>query len=370
MWYNIFCVVKNNLKGECLFILNQKLIYYTKELLKVIKIASFAFIIVMAVILIKYTPQYEVAIDGKKIGYVESQSDIDKYIDEKVAEQEGKNIAFVELKTTPTFKLELVDRNIRNDEDTIKEKIVGQVSIQYTNYAISIDGKNKTYVATMEEAEEIVKELKKDYAKKYTKNLGIVQVYSDDYSKIASVDSKDAKKVVSTELKATKKADDIKIAKAKAKKQAQAKAAEASSKVVKVSKVSNVKGVKFTVKPVSGTITSRFGRRSSPGGIGSTNHKGLDIAASCGTKIYAAAGGTVEFAGYKGSLGKLVIINHGSGVKTYYAHCNSLKVSSGQKVEAGTNIATVGKTGTATGYHLHFEIRVNGTSVNPQNYIY
>ena len=69
-------------------------------------------------------------------------------------------------------------------------------------------------------------------------------------------------------------------------------------------------------------------------------------------------------------MGKLVIINHGSGVKTYYAHCNSLKVSTGQKVEAGTNISTVGKTGTATGYHLHFEVRVNGTSVNPQNYIY
>lgn len=369
MWYNIFCVVKTNIKGECLFILKQKLIYYTKELLKVMKIASLAFIVVMVVILIKYTPQYEVAIDGKKIGYVESQSDIDKYIDEKVAEQEGKNIAFVELKTAPTFKLELVDRNIENNEKLLKDEITGQVLIQYTNYAISINGENQTYVATMEEAEKIVKELKEDYTKKYTDNLGIVQVYSEDYTKIASVDSKDAKKVISTKISEVKKADNIKVAKAKAKKQAQAKAAS-TSKVEKVSKASNVKGIKFTVKPVSGTITSRFGRRSSPGGIGSTNHKGLDIAASQGTKIYAAAGGTVEFSGYKGSLGRLVIINHGSGVKTYYAHCNSLKVSSGQKVEAGTNIATVGKTGTATGYHLHFEVRVNGTSVNPQNYIY
>ena len=326
-----------------------------------------AFIIVVAVILIKYTPQYEVAINGEKIGYVESQSDIDRYIDEKVAEQEGKNIAFVEFKSTPTFKLELVDRNIENDEKILKEEIVEQVSIQYTNYAISINGENQTYVASMEEAEKIVKELKEDYAKKYTKNLGIVQVYSDDYSKIASVDTKKAQSTVSSKLKAAKKEDDIKIAKANKAKEAKL---AASNPATKVTKASNVNGVKFTIKPVSGTITSRFGYRSSPGGIGSKNHKGLDIAASCGTPIYAAAGGTIEFAGTNGSLGKLVILNHGSGVKTYYAHCNSLKVSSGQKVEAGTNIATVGKTGTATGYHLHFEVRVNGTSVNPQKYLY
>ena len=234
-----------------------------------------AFIIVVAVILIKYTPQYEVSINGEKIGYVESQSDIDKYINEKVEEQEGKNIAFVELKATPTFKLELVDRKIENDKNILKEEITDQVSIQYTNYAISINGENQTYVATMEEAEKIVKELKKDYAKKYTKNLGIIQVYSDDYNKIASVDTKKAKSKVSSKLKSAKKADDIKIAKANKAKEAKL---AASKPATKVEKVSNVNNVKFTIKPVSGTITSRFGRRSSPGGIGSTNHKGLDIA--------------------------------------------------------------------------------------------
>lgn len=330
------------------------------------KIASVAFISITAVILIKYTPKYEVAIDGEVIGYVEAQNDIDKYIEEKVEAEEGKNIAFVELKTTPTFKLELVDRNIENDESVLKEEISKQVSIEYTNYAISVGGTNKTYVATMEEAEKIIDDLKEEYASKYTKNLGIVQVYSDDYSEISAVSNEEAAKLIATELKAAKTADDVKIAKAKAAAAAKAAAQTAST----VTKTSSVNGITFTVKPVSGTITSRFGYRVSPGGIGSTNHKGLDIAASCGTPIYAAAAGTVEFAGTNKTLGKYVIINHGNGVKTYYAHCNSLKVSSGQKVEAGTNIATVGKTGTATGYHLHFEVRVNGTSVNPQNYLY
>lgn len=337
-------------------------------MLKVIKIALIAFVIVTAIILIKYTPKYEVAIDGKVLGYVEAQKDIDKYIKETVEAENGKNIAFVELKTTPTFKLELVDRFIQNDETVLKEEISKQVSIEYTNYAISIGGTNKTYVATMEEAEKVIDELKDDYAEKYTKNLGIIQVYSDNYSEISAVSNEEATKVVSTELKEAKKADDIKIAKAEAAAKAAAKKAQQAA--ANVTKSSNVNGVKFTVKPVSGTITSRFGYRSSPGGIGSTNHKGLDIAASCGTPIYAAAAGTVEFAGTSGKLGKLVIINHGNGVKTYYAHCNSLKVSAGQTVEAGTNISTVGKTGTATGYHLHFEVRVNGTSVNPQKYLY
>ena len=154
----IFVLFKKYKKGECLFILNRKLIYYTKEGLKVIRIASIAFVAITAIVLIKYTPQYEVSIDGKKIGYIESQSDIDKYIDEKVFEQEGKNIAFVELKNTPTFKLELVSRNIDKDEAVLKEEIAKQVSIQYTNYAITIDGKNKTYVASMEEAEKKVNE--------------------------------------------------------------------------------------------------------------------------------------------------------------------------------------------------------------------
>ena len=356
---------KTNIKGECLFILNKKIIYYTKESLKVLRIASIAFIAIVAVILIKYTPKYEVYLNGELIGYVESQKEIDKYINEKVESEvsEGKNIAFVELKTTPTFNLELVSRNIENDENLFKEEIAKQVSIEYTNYAISVGGKNKTYVSSEEEAEKIIDELKEDYATKYTKTLGIVQVYSDDYTEISSVNEKEATKVIEKELKAAKKAEEIRIAKAEA-------AKLAASKPATVTKTTEVSGVKFTVKPVSGVITSRFGRRSSPGGIGSTNHKGLDIAAGCGTPIYAAAAGTVEFSGTSGSLGKLVIINHGNGVKTYYAHCNSLKVSAGQKVEAGTNIATVGKTGTATGYHLHFEVRINGASVNPQKYLY
>ena len=119
--------------------------------------------------------------------------------------------------------------------------------------------------------------------------------------------------------------------------------------------------------PLRGTITSPFGYRNI---FGSTSfHSGLDIAAPYGTQISAADGGTVTFAGWRGSYGQTVIITHDNGMVTYYAHCSSLLVNAGDKVYQGQAIARVGMTGTATGYHCHFEVRVNGKSVDPANYL-
>ena len=119
--------------------------------------------------------------------------------------------------------------------------------------------------------------------------------------------------------------------------------------------------------PLRGTITSPFGYRNI---FGSTSfHSGLDIAAPYGTQISAADGGTVTFAGWRGSYGQTVIITHDDGTVTYYAHCSSLLVNAGDKVYQGQAIARVGMTGTATGYHCHFEVRVNGKSVDPANYL-
>ena len=119
--------------------------------------------------------------------------------------------------------------------------------------------------------------------------------------------------------------------------------------------------------PLSGTITSRFGYRNI---FGSTSfHSGLDIAAPYGTQISAADGGTVTFAGWRGSYGQTVIITHDDGTVTYYAHCSSLLVNAGDKVYQSQAIARVGMTGTATGYHCHFEVRVNGKSVDPEHYL-
>ena len=98
-------------------------------------------------------------------------------------------------------------------------------------------------------------------------------------------------------------------------------------------------------------------------------HKGIDLAANKGTSIYAVSGGTVTYAGYDGDYGYSVIIDHGNGLKTRYAHASSLCVSKGQTVSQGEVIAYVGSTGYSTGNHLHFEVMVNGAHVNPASYI-
>ena len=123
----------------------------------------------------------------------------------------------------------------------------------------------------------------------------------------------------------------------------------------------------YFVWPVGGSITSYYGGRYIFGGY--DFHLGLDIACPYGTAIKAADGGTVTYAGWRGSYGMLVIITHDNGTQTYYAHNSSLLVSAGDKVYQGQAIARAGMTGSATGYHCHFEVRVNGSTVNPLNYL-
>lgn len=124
----------------------------------------------------------------------------------------------------------------------------------------------------------------------------------------------------------------------------------------------------YYITPVASyTITSKYGYRTLNGRR--EFHTGVDFAAAYGTKIRAADGGTVTYAGWKGNYGKLVIITHDDGSQTYYAHCSSLLVSRGDKVYQGQTIAKMGSTGRSTGNHCHFEIRINGKTVNPLKYL-
>ena len=152
------------------------------------------------------------------------------------------------------------------------------------------------------------------------------------------------------------------------------KAAEAAKKNAKTGTTSTVQqnysgGAMHWPLAVKGTITSPYGSRRDPMTGVSTFHQGLDIAAPKGTAVYAAADGTVIFSGYRNSYGNVVMIDHGGGIVTVYAHNSSLVASKGQTVKKGQVISKVGSTGYSTGNHLHFEVRKNGSTVNPRGYI-
>ncbi|CQR70024.1 Murein hydrolase activator EnvC precursor [Sporomusa ovata DSM 2662] len=125
-----------------------------------------------------------------------------------------------------------------------------------------------------------------------------------------------------------------------------------------------------SIWPTNGEVTSRFGWRSSPWGSGSGDwHPGIDIANDIGTPITAAADGTVVNSNWYGGYGNMVEIDHGNGIVTIYGHNSQNFVTPGQQVKKGQLIARMGSTGYSTGPHLHYEIRVNGTAVNPSSFL-
>jgi len=125
-----------------------------------------------------------------------------------------------------------------------------------------------------------------------------------------------------------------------------------------------------SIWPANGEVTSRFGWRSSPWGSGSGDwHPGIDIANEMGTPVTAAADGTVVNSNWFGGYGNMVEIDHGNGIVTIYGHNSQNLVTPGQQVKKGQLIARMGSTGYSTGPHLHYEIRVNGTAVNPSSFL-
>lgn len=301
-----------------------------------------AFLMVGAITYI-YKPTYSVTLNGEFIGYSENKSKLQQRINEYIEKGNGNNIAFVEINELPEYKLCFLKRDVAFNDDEIYNKVIEQGKPYYKYYAISVDEEEKAYVSTFEEAEEIVNELKEKNSNNKDK-LSIVEKYETELEEFTDVETCVA---------------DLYVKKVVVKSYAvAARGVNTSSQKVNL-------GLSL-IRPVSGTVTSRFGARWG------RSHKGLDIGAPKGTPIKAAASGTVTVAqyGYSGGYGNYVMISHGNGIQTLYGHCNSLNVSVGQSVSQGQVIAYVGNTGNSYGNHLHLEIRVNGVAQNPQNYLY
>jgi len=124
-----------------------------------------------------------------------------------------------------------------------------------------------------------------------------------------------------------------------------------------------------SIRPVEGWVTSKFGYRKSPFTGKRTFHSGLDISNKIGTNVIATANGTISYAAQKRYYGMLVVIDHGYGKTTKYGHLSKILVKSGQRVKRGDVVALLGNTGQSTGPHVHYEVRINNTPVNPLKYI-
>ncbi len=300
-----------------------------------------AFAIVVTIILIKFKPVYEVSIDGVQVGYIQDKNSFENLIQEEIVNKQGDNIAFTDLTKTPTYKLTMADVKQTNESEVFTQIQESSITT-YRLYAVAVNDEQRSVVNSKEEAELAVENLKQEYSDKIENlNITVQEVFTQDINtptvEVASV--------------VTNLEEEF----------------EEQIAIQKEIEASTFNGVYFSVKPVSGHITSRFGARES---IRTHAHKGMDIAAPRGTQIKASADGKISYSGWMGGYGNLIIIDHGNGIQTYYGHCSKLYAKVGEQVTAGDVIAAVGSTGNSTGNHLHFEIRKNGTQINPQKYVY
>lgn len=330
-------------------------------------LVSIATFLIVGAVSLLYKPIYSVTLDGKLIGYCAQKSKLQERIDEYVENGNGDNgnVAFVELDNMPKYDLCLLKRGITTNDEEIFEKVAENGTTYYKYYAILDDNEEKLSVADFSTAEEVVQGLK-DKNSENADNIQIIEKYDTEFADCVNKDEAieslyEEKKVEQPVVKVA--SSNSSTSKVSSKSSGNASGFSTSRNM---SRTTASLGINL-IKPITGTITSRFGSVSS---IRSGAHTGLDIGASSGTPVKVAASGTVIWAGYKGSLGNLVVVQHSNGVQTYYGHCSKIYVSSGQTVSQGQTISAVGSTGNSTGPHLHFEIRVNGVAYNPQNYVY
>ena len=313
-------------------------------MVKLIAIPIVAVLIVLAIMLVKYRFVYKVTISGQEVGYVINKYEFEKLIDENIINSKEANVAYVDIDTMPTYSLVLADNKTETNEEEIFAKVSQDAKITYKMYSIAVNNEESTVVNSVEEAEEVVEKIKEQYDEELEEiNISVNEIFTQDINEVG--------KIVEVASAIENAGNQVEIA------------IEENEK----RKSATLDGVYFSVKPVTGNITSRYGQMED---IRDHAHSGMDICAPAGTDILAAADGTVTFAGVMGGYGNLIIITHENGIQTYYGHCSKLYASVGDEVKAGDLIAAVGMTGYATGNHLHFEIRKNGSTLNPQLYLY
>lgn len=327
----------------------KNLVVKTRTSIRLIVLLIIATLVISCIFLFIYRPIYAVTLNGEFIGYSENKTKLQNKINEYMESGDDKNVAFVQIEDLPEYEMCLLKKDKVTNDEEIFEKVKNSGTVYYEYYAITVGEEVKKYVENYNDAKSVMDKLKEKGSSNLSK-LGMTKKYSTELAEFTATD-----KVVE-ELY-------VKPVVVKTTTYASTGTASPYKSVNTTSKKVDL-GISL-IRPISGTITSRFGYRRS--GL----HTGLDIAAPTGTPIKAASGGTVTYSGTSSTgYGKYIVISHGNGIQTYYAHCSALYVKAGEKIAQGQVIAAVGSTGNSTGPHLHLEIRVNGACQNPQNYLY
>ena len=335
----------------------KKVLVHARKSLKFATLLGIAAFLIIGLVAYFFKPTYRVILNNEQIGYTSDKGKLQAKINDYIKNGDGQNVAFVQVEQMPEYQLCLLKRGIVTNDNEIYDKIKNAGTIYYRYYAILENQEEKAYVSTFAEAENVVNTLKEKQSSNMD-NITISEKYEMENKEFVTTEDAVAKLYV-------EKQEPVQVAKTTNK-------TTVKKATGTVNTGFNISGSKVSlgislIKPISGIITSRFAESSR---IRSSRHTGLDISASTGTPIKAAASGTVTFSGRKGSYGNLIVVTHGNGVQTYYGHCSALYASTGQQVSQGQTIAAVGSTGNSTGPHLHLEIRVNGVAYNPQNYLY
>ena len=274
------------------------------------------------------------------------------FLDEIVIQErerlENSGYYIVSMEFRPDFEVkQSVVRKSDIDEDALSKNILECFQIDTLLTKLTIKGEDATYYfKTEEECKTFVSELNKIYKVETT-----MEGTTGNYKSVTSQEVLDALK--------TKYSQQAEAAKEKAA-AAQKQKVQVTSRGGSVNRQSNKKcAVLASYVYISSEYGPRWGKQ----------HTGVDYAANYGTNICSWKNGTVTFAGWSGGYGNFIEVDHGDGTVSRYAHCSKLAVSVGQIVSAGQTIGYVGSTGNSTGNHLHFEIKVNGSFVNPLNYL-
>lgn len=304
-------------------------------------IATFcALILVLASILFPYEAQAAIAAPQIQYSIVQKPWFIQDYLTQ--IEQDGYII--------DSWAISLQDAEMHfplimtHPSKTIQAILIDNLDVIVSGVQLTFEKTNESYTfKNREDCETWLKEL--NAIKKQT-NYEITDIKLN-YSTITSTEAL-AQKIANVKNEVTKEKEEQKR--------------KQSITVSRGSSLPRVSSYAFPLKSYA-YVSSEYGPRWG------TTHTGIDFAAKAGTHIYSWRDGKVTFAGWSGGYGNFIVVDHGNGFVTRYAHCSKIAVTKGQTVSQGQIIGYVGTTGNSTGNHLHFEIKVNGRFVNPRNYL-